>query len=249
LILRRLLAAVLFAVAVGNKWNAYYRTTMDGSPTDRSPRRPGLAPIVALMACLVVAGACAAGWLRPPADDSAEAGFARDMATHHAQAAEMGFIVRDVSHDEGLRALAYDIIVTQTAQRGMFMGWLQQWGLAQASTRPRMAWMPKTAEMPAHMHAMPMEGDTALMPGMATAAELDQLGQATGEAAEIRFLQLMIRHHEGGLLMARAVLSLSKRAEVVTMARAIDSGQAVEIALMKTMLAERGAGPAPSILE
>lgn len=147
----------------------------------------------------------------------------------------MGFIVRDASHDERLRTLAYDIIVTQSAQRGMFMGWLQQWGLAQASTRPRMAWMSMASG--------------ALMPGMATAAEMDRLRQATGVDAEILFLQLMIRHHEGGVHMARAVLALSRREEVVTMARAIDSGQTVEIQLMTTMLAERGAQPAPSILK
>lgn len=194
----------------------------------------------------MMAGACGvvpSGW---PSDDSAEAGFARDMATHHAQAVEMGFIVRDVSTDERLRALAYDIIVTQSAQRGMFMGWLQQWGLAQASTRPRMAWMPA---MPGHLAGMSMESGASLMPGMATPAEIDQLRQGTGKDTEIRFLQLMIRHHEGGVHMARAVLALSKREDVVTMAQAIDTGQAVEITLMKTMLAERGAQPAPSILK
>ena len=53
-----------------------------------------------------------------PADDSAEAGFARDMATHHAQAVEMGFVIRDRSTDPELRTLAYDIISTQSTQRG-----------------------------------------------------------------------------------------------------------------------------------
>ncbi len=94
-----------------------------------------------------------------------------------------------------------------------------------------------------------MESGASLMPGMATPAEIDQLRQGTGKDTEIRFLQLMIRHHEGGVHMARAVLALSKREDVVTMAQAIDTGQAVEITLMKTMLAERGAQPAPSILK
>jgi uncharacterized protein (DUF305 family) len=87
-----------------------------------------------------------------------------------------------------------------------------------------------------------------LMHGMASAEELRQLEMATGVDAEIRFLQLMIRHHEGGVIMARAVVARSKRPEVVQMAKAIDSGQTVEIALMKEMLARRGARPLPSIL-
>jgi uncharacterized protein (DUF305 family) len=69
------------------------------------------------------------------------------MATHHAQAVEMAFVIRDTSHDEALRALAYDIIATQSTQRGVFMGWLQAWGLPQASTQPRMGWMPGHADV------------------------------------------------------------------------------------------------------
>jgi uncharacterized protein (DUF305 family) len=166
-----------------------------------------------------------------PADDSPEAGFARDMATHHAQAAEMGFVIRDASDDDRLRVLAYDIIVTQTAQRGVFMGWLQQWGLPQASAQPRMAWMA------GHAPGAPFSG---LMPGMASDAELARLRQASGREAEILFLQLMIRHHEGGVEMARAILAQSDRDELVTMARSIESTQAGEIAVMRELLAERG---------
>jgi len=200
--------------------------------------RPGFA------ACaLALAGLTLASCARTPGDSSAEAGFARDMATHHAQAVEMAFVVRDASQDRDLRALAYDIIVTQSAQRGVFMGWLQQWGLSQASAAPRMAWMPGHASAP-----VAPAGAAPLMHGMATDEELAQLRAATGSNAEGLFLQLMIRHHEGGLIMARAILQLSERQEVVTMAKAIDQGQAVEITLMTEMLAKRGAQPLPSLL-
>ena len=184
-----------------------------------------LATTVALLLVLVAGGA--------PGDGSPEAGFARDMATHHAQAADMGFVIRDATDDPRLRALAYDIIVTQTAQRGVFMGWLQQWGLSQASAHPRMEWMA------GHAHGAT---GAALMPGMASDAELEQLRQASGRAAETLFLQLMIRHHEGGVAMARAILAQSDRDDVVTMARSIESSQAGEIALMTEMLAAMGVG-------
>jgi len=181
------------------------------------------------------------GRLAFPADDSAEAGFARDMATHHAQASEMSFVVRDSSTDPRLRALAYDIIVTQTAQRGMFMGWLQQWGLSQASTVPRMSWMP------GHTHAATAAGGP--MPGMASAAELERLRGATDQDAERLFLQLMIRHHEGGVLMAKALLTQSTREEVIAIAKHIDEGQTAEITLMKELLAERDGSPLPSLIQ
>jgi len=188
------------------------------------------------------AGWLLAAWRAAPRDDSAEAGFARDMATHHAQAVDMSFVVRDTSMDEELRTLASDIIVTQSTQRGIFMGWLQQWGLPQASARPRMAWMP------GHAHATSSNGEV-LMHGMATDAELRRLRDASGVDAEILFLQLMIRHHEGGIIMARALLELTDRRELIQMAKSIEDGQRAEIAHMRMMLAARKARALPSLLE
>jgi len=188
------------------------------------------------------AGWLLVAWRAAPRDDSAEAGFARDMATHHAQAVDMSFVVRDKSMDEELRTLASDIIVTQSTQRGIFMGWLQQWGLPQASARPRMAWMP------GHAHATSSNGDV-LMHGMATDAELRRLRDASGVAAEILFLQLMIRHHEGGIIMARALLELTDRRELIQMAKSIEDGQRAEIAHMRMMLVARRAQALPSLLE
>lgn len=183
---------------------------------------------------LVVAGGVLLASCRSAAvaDDSADAGFARDMATHHAQATEMALIVRDATADEPLRTLALDILLTQSAQRGVFMGWLQQWKLSQASSQPRMAWMKE------HDHAA-----SGMGMGMATADELARLREARGIDAEVLFLQLMIRHHEGGVRMAKAILAQSAREEVVAMARSIDESQAGEIALMNGMLAERNAKP------
>jgi len=210
-----------------------------------------LRPLVFLVAtCAVIA---ASGCSRQPADDSAEAGFARDMATHHAQAVEMAFIVRDVTTDEALRSLSEDIIVTQSAQRGMFMAWLQHWDLPQASAGPRMAWM--EAHGASSGEAAPMDhtghsmAGMPLMAGMATEAELETLRGATGRDAEVLFLQLMIRHHEGGVIMAKALLARSSHEHVVTLARGIDSGQLGEIRTMTEMLTARGAVPFPSILE
>jgi uncharacterized protein (DUF305 family) len=65
----------------------------------------------------------------------------------------------------------------------------------------------------------------------------------------VLFLQLMIRHHEGGVQMAEGLLKLSTRAEVVSMAQKIVQGQSGEIKLMTELLKQRGAQPYPSILK
>ncbi|GAA3553836.1 DUF305 domain-containing protein [Nonomuraea rosea] len=209
--------------------------------------KPVRKPILIICGVLVLAVAAFLVFGRDgtPGDTSAEAGFARDMATHHAQAVDMAFTIRDKGPAKEIRSLAFDIINTQANQRGMFQGWLQQWGLSQATDQRPMAWMS------GHGHgATPAAGAaaTGTMPGMASPQELTKLKEAQGTQAEVLFLQLMIRHHEGGVQMAEGLLKLSTRGEVVSMAQKIVQGQSGEIKLMTELLRLRGAQPFPSIL-
>ena len=77
----------------------------------------------------------------PVSDSGADAGFARDMQAHHAQAVEMALLVRDKSTNEEILAIAYDIATAQQHQSGQMVAWLQDWGLSQARSGPPMAWM------------------------------------------------------------------------------------------------------------
>lgn len=206
--------------------------------------KPAKRSLLIALAVLVVAAAAVfvvLGRSGSPGDASADAGFARDMATHHAQAVDMSFTIRDKSSAKDVRNLAYDIITTQSTQRGMFLGWLQEWGLDQATDRPAMAWM-------AHGGHGPVAASGS-MPGMASPQDLTRLKDAQGTAAEVLYLQLMIRHHEGGVQMAQGLVKLSNREEVVGMAQKIINGQTGEIKLMTEMLRQRGAQPLPSILK
>ncbi|MCM2410475.1 DUF305 domain-containing protein [Streptomyces sp. RKAG290] len=167
-----------------------------------------------------------------PAETSADVGFARDMAVHHQQAVEMAFIVRDRTSDVAVRRLAFDIINTQANQRGMMLGWLEMWGRAKSSPRPPMEWMG---------HPVTPRGDGALMPGMATDAELDALRAARGRDAEVRFLRLMTAHHRAGADMAQAASAAASSDEIRNLASGMVLGQRSEIALMADMIEERGA--------
>jgi uncharacterized protein (DUF305 family) len=221
-------------------------TTETSVMLDTTPQPNRRSPLVGLVALIVAAVVLVllATRSETPGDTSPEAGFARDMAVHHSQAVEMAFIVRDKTSVGPLRTLSYDIITTQTAQRGIFMGWLQQWDLDQSSSQPPMAWMS------GHGHGGATPGPVpGAMPGMASEEELNQLRAAQGKDAEILFLQLMIRHHEGGVEMAQGLLKVSDRPEVRSLAQHIVDGQTAEIRLMKGLLAERGAQPLPTILQ
>ncbi|MEU7329047.1 DUF305 domain-containing protein [Streptomyces parvus] len=172
--------------------------------------------------------------LSAPAEDSVDAGFARDMAIHHQQAVEMSFIVRDRTDDVDVRRLAYDIINTQANQRGMMLGWLEMWGLPKSAAGPPMKWMG---------HTFTPTDDGSLMPGMATDAELAALTAAKGEKAEVLFLRLMTVHHRAGADMAQAAAGAARTDVIRNLADGMVRGQQSEIGLMADMLKDRGAKP------
>ncbi|MGJ5897416.1 DUF305 domain-containing protein [Streptomyces niveiscabiei] len=175
--------------------------------------------------------------LSVPAADSADAGFARDMAVHHQQAVEMSYIVRDRTDDEEVRRLAYDIAQTQANQRGMLIGWLDLWGLPKVSAQAPMTWM--------GMGNLASGKDGALMPGMATNSELDKLRSLSGKQAEVFFLQLMTDHHKGGVHMAEGCVSKCAVGVEKRLAQGMVAAQESEIGLMADMLKERGAAARP----
>ena len=53
------------------------------------------------------------------------------------------------------------------------------------------------------------------MAGMASTDDISKLAGLTGRDAEVWFLQLMIRHHRGGLLMAKAAYNSDDVSDIV----------------------------------
>ncbi|MEV6193607.1 DUF305 domain-containing protein [Streptomyces sp. NPDC051920] len=170
---------------------------------------------------------------RVPAADSADAGFARDMAVHHQQAVEMSYIVRDRTKDVEVRRLAYDIAQTQANQRGMLLGWLDLWELPKVSADAPMTWM--------GMGDMASGKDGSLMPGMATNTEMKRLGTLDGKQAEVFYLQLMTDHHKGGIHMAEGCVAKCTVGVEKRLAQGMVDAQQSEIRLMADMLKARGA--------
>jgi len=168
-----------------------------------------------------------------PTADSADAGFARDMAVHHQQAVEMSYIVRDRTKNEEVRRLAYDIAQTQANQRGMLLGWLDLWDLPKVTSNAPMTWM--------GMGDMASGKDGALMPGMATNTQLKKLNTLSGKQAEILYLQLMTAHHEGGIHMAKGCVEKCTVGTEKKLAQGMVDAQQSEIKLMADMLKARGA--------
>lgn len=194
-----------------------------------------------------------------PANDSIEAGFLRDMITHHDQAVVMAHEAELHSTDPEIQRMAYDLLTTQQGQIGTMSGWLMLWQLPQQVYGPRMAWM--GSDMAGHAMggmgsgtvaaATPgsptgQSADGALMPGMATDAQMEQLSTLRGSASDVLFLQLMIRHHQGGSAMMRYAEIHASNPIVSNFAGQMANTQDGEVAVMTQMLQARGAQPLPA---
>ncbi|MCO4254499.1 DUF305 domain-containing protein [Pseudarthrobacter cellobiosi] len=170
-------------------------------------------------------------------DSGADAGFARDMQTHHAQAVEMALLIRDKSDDPEIRAVAYDIATAQQHQNGQMFAWLQDWGLTQAGTAPPMAWMTAggTHDGTGASHGTQGAGTEDVMEGMATPEQMQALRETSGAEADRLFTDLMIRHHQGGVAMASAGTRLAETSKVRDFAARIVEAQTAEITALEEL--------------
>jgi uncharacterized protein (DUF305 family) len=190
---------------------------------------------VLALALVLLAGLAlgyAGGWLTPrltrPGDTSAEAGFARDMTTHHAQAVEMGLVAFQSGSDPAVRSLGGDIATGQQGEIGMMQTWLRTWDLDPTGSQRPMSWLPDGA-------AMVRDG---LMPGMATPEEMTRLHAAQGRELDLLFLDLMIRHHIGGIHMIDGALAYASDPEVRAAATRMKNVQQNDLTNMQALKAK-----------
>lgn len=202
------------------------------APVNGSTPGRGHRGLVWVIAALLVGAAIGlgAGLVIPhftkPGDTSVEAGFLRDMSTHHAQAVEMSMIAHANSDNPEIVSLAGDIALTQHGQINYMQAWLRQWNLSPTGSEPIMAWMPDSAG----------EVVNGLMPGMATPDQMAALRKATSKDLDIQYLTLMRNHHLGGIHMAQEAQDLSGNKDVDWLAGTMVSGQQSELTLIDGLL-------------
>ncbi|YCN58155.1 DUF305 domain-containing protein [Rhodococcus erythropolis] len=177
-----------------------------------------------------------------------EVGFIQDMGAHHQQAL---FMVErlDLNVDPMVYRLGRQIESAQRSEIGTLQGWLRLVNMPMTNPHP-MSWMefdPKEDSV-GHQHREATESGErtpVTMPGMASWADLDRLGRSRGLDAEVLFLQLMLRHHTGGVEMARNFIRQTQSGAVQQAVRGMIQDQGQEIAAMSMLLDQRQSLPMP----
>jgi uncharacterized protein (DUF305 family) len=165
--------------------------------------------VIAMLAMFVLAlGFFAYQNVKPTADQHQvsriDAGFARSMLLHHAQAIQMSMMMRDAASPE-IQALAQSIIMKQTREMGVMEGWLTAWNEPVMLAGPPMAWVEdakNVRHLDDQLYQAQCKADGGAMAGVATPEQLEQLKNATGTEKEILFLELMLAHHRAAIPMA-----------------------------------------------
>ncbi len=150
-------------------------------------------------------------------------GFLTDMSWHHGQA--LVLCQRVLGRDTGgpVQAAAAEILQNQAYELGVMHAWLQAAGASTAPPERVMTWMGM---------ARPAEE----MPGLATAAEMDELAALDGRAKGRCFLELMRTHHAGARHMLE-VIADTPTERVASLARRMLTAQTYEIEVFDGLLA------------
>lgn len=154
-----------------------------------------------------------------PADAEYDLRFIDAMILHHQGAVDMAKEALEKSNRPEMQKLARDIIAAQERE----IQAMKQW---------RQGWYPKAGSKPIAYHASmghSMEMSPEMMQSMMMAGDL---GPADAEF-DLRFIEMMIPHHEGALVMAKDADAKSKRPEILKLAQDILSSQQAEIDQMK----------------
>ena len=154
---------------------------------------------------------------------AADVTFMQAMIGHHAQALEMTALLPPRTARDDMRLMARRIELSQSDEIAFMQGWLK----ARGHTVP-------------DLHQHHQHGAT-LMPGMLTPEEMTRLEAAAGIEFDRLFLEFMIRHHDGALIMVNELLAIEgagQESEIFAFVSEVDTDQRIEMDRMSAMLLE-----------
>jgi uncharacterized protein (DUF305 family) len=154
-----------------------------------------------------------------PADADYDLRFIDSMVFHHQGAVNMAEEALTKSQRSEMKKLAQDIIAAQKQEIEQLKQWRINW--YPNAARTPMAWNPEMG----HMMAMSEDMEQSMMMSM-------DLGQADADF-DLRFIDAMIPHHEGALVMAKDASSKTNRPEIEKLSQDILTSQQKEIDQMK----------------
>jgi len=164
-----------------------------------------------------------------PVATEADIKFMQGMIHHHAQALDMTELMDGRTSDADMKKLGLRIHVSQNDEIKMMQHWLQVRGQDVPDPRTHH----DMEDMPGMEHVM--------MPGMLSPADMARLAAAKGSEFDRLFLEGMIRHHGGALVMVQELFATpgaGQQSDIFAFASDVEADQKMEIDRMGAMLRE-----------
>jgi uncharacterized protein (DUF305 family) len=177
--------------------------------------------------------------VRKVAYTDADVAFMQGMIHHHAQPVQMVELLRTHSKNPDMQKLGQRIELSQKDEIKMMRHWLEVHG--QQAPDPLAHQGHDMASMPGMSGGG--QATAAMMPGMLTDAQMQQLAAATGTDFDRLFLTGMIQHHGGALTMVKQLFDTpgaAQDSDIFAFASDVDADQRMEINRMSRMLEELG---------
>jgi uncharacterized protein (DUF305 family) len=165
-----------------------------------------------------------------PPRSQADVEFTQGMIMHHQQAVEMTALIASHTGNKDLRSLGARISSSQSDEIKFMQRWLATRG------EPISMAMPGMPDMDRSGHPM------SLMPGMLTLEQMESLRKAKGAEFDHLFLNGMIQHHNGALIMVKDLFDTAgagQDADLFNFATDADNTQRAEIKIMQSMLDQK----------
>lgn len=153
----------------------------------------------------------------------ADVTFMSGMIGHHAQALEMVALIPSRTSRDDMKMLGLRIQVSQDDEIRMMQEWLRAHG------------QPLPDPHAHHLHG------AVLMPGMLTQEEMARLEAARGVAFDRLFLEGMIKHHGGALVMVQELFATpgaGQEGNIFAFASDVVADQQMEMDRMGALLKE-----------
>ncbi len=144
--------------------------------------------------------------------------FLSGMIPHHQEAVDTSALILARTNNPQLAQFTQQVITTQSQEITQMKQWY------------------------ATIQNKPYQASGSYMPMMASTKEL----QAATPEADALYMQGMIAHHEGAIVMAQQILPITKNPDIKKMAHAIIATQSKEVELLKSWLAQSGVKAVPN---
>lgn len=168
---------------------------------------------------------------------AAEVDFMTGMIGHHAQALIMSELAPSNGASSSIKILSARIINAQMDEIATMQRWLENRG--EPVPEVHIDGLDLMIHIPGQEHTMGQGHAHAMMPGMLTRAQLEELAAASGPEFDRLYLTYMIQHHEGAIVMVDDMFSTDGAGndeQAFRLATDINVDQKTEIARMKKML-------------